>query len=143
MWISFIVTQNSSSKTSSLVFGVVLALSLPILLSQRGKSAHRKHVHLQYPLRVQSTIFLFQMKPQLPHCIFPASLKLSFCFFSERGVTGLWFSHYTLCTGSVLWQNRSLSLFPLLIEGHRAKFNTNNKITVTQNIHFHIYGVFI
>lgn len=36
----------------------------------KGESPHTGNftVHLQYPLTVQSTIFLFQMKPQLPHC---------------------------------------------------------------------------
>lgn len=84
--------------------------------------------------------------------IFLSSLLLSFflllalfffVFFSERCVTGLWFTHYSQCTGSVLWQNRSLSLFPLLTEDHRAKFNANNKITGAQNTHFHIHRSFI
>lgn len=36
----------------------------------KGESPHTGNftVNLQYPFTVQSTIFLFQMKPQLPHC---------------------------------------------------------------------------
>lgn len=38
-------------------------------------------VQLQYPLTVQSTIFLFQMKPQLPHCWVSTPLSCSLFFF--------------------------------------------------------------
>lgn len=107
----------------------------------KGESPHtgKFTVHLQYPLTVQSPIFLFQMKPQLPHCWLSTPLCWSLFVFSDCGVTGLWFSHYSQHTGNVLWQNRSLSLFPLLSEDHKAKFNTNNKISGAQNTHFHIH----
>lgn len=123
----FSVGHIRGCNESSLVLSSVFNLSpcmLPIVLSVRGKSTHRKltQVHLQYSFTVQSTIFLFQMKPQLPDCWFSSSslllsfffLSLFFFFFSECCVTGLWFTHYQQCTGSVLWQNMSLSLFPRL-----------------------------
>lgn len=123
--------DSAVDQSSSIVYTLLLTLS-PCYL--KGESPHTGNftVHLQYPLIVQSTIFPFQMKPQLPHCWFSTPPRSCLSLFSERCVTGLWFSHYSQRTGSVLWQNRSLSLFPLFTEDHSAKFNTNNKITGAQ-----------
>lgn len=119
-----------------------LLLTLSPLRYLKGESPRTGNftVHLQYPITVQSTIFPFSNEATTSSLlVFHASLLLSFSFFRAWRHWVVVF-HYSQCTGSVLWQNRSLSLFPLLTEGHRAKFNTNNKITGAQNTHFHLHG---
>lgn len=59
----------------------------------KGESPHtgKFTVHLQYPFTVQSTIFLFQMKPQLPHCWFSTPLCCFFLFFPNVASLGCGF----------------------------------------------------
>lgn len=88
-------------------------------------------VHFLYPLTVNNFPF-FKSSHNFLIADFPRPLALSLSF-SGRCVTESWFSHHARRrTGSVSSQNRSLSLFPLLAQDHRAKFNTNNKITGAQ-----------
>lgn len=147
------VTHISNSNNSSPILRSMLTLSLCYL---KGESPHTGNshkftysIHLQFSQQFSffkwSHNFLITDFPLffVAFFFFFCSLCFFFCFFSERCVTGLWFTHYSQCTGSVLWQNRSLSLFPLLTEDHRAKFNANNKITGAQNTHFHIHRSFI
>lgn len=110
----------------------------------RGESPRTGNfaVHLQYPFTVQSTIFLFQMKPQLPHCWFSTPLWCSlslFFFFPSVASLGCGFLTTHSAQEACWGKNRSLSLFPLLTEDHRAKFKPNNKITGAQNTHFPIH----
>lgn len=132
---------NQSSRGSNIAAGCCSPYHHSPFCYLKGESPHIGNLtlHFHCPITVQSTFFLFQMKPQLPHLWFSTPLCCVFFFFSKCRVTGLWFSHNSQCTGSALWQNRSLSLFPLLTDDHRAKFNTNNKITGIQNTHFHIH----
>ena len=54
----------------------------------RGESPRTGNftVHLQYPFTVQSTFFLFLMKPQLPHCWFSTPLCCSLSLFFFRAL---------------------------------------------------------
>lgn len=106
----------------------------------KGESPHTGNFTVHYKYPVHATIFPFFSSAATNFLIadFLRPLLLSF-FFSERCVTILWFPYHSQCTGSVLSQNRSLSLFPLLSEDHSAKFTPNNKITGAQNIFFHIH----
>lgn len=147
VWWGVVVHRShwEPSKTAAVSYtgstGQLIFTAYIVIL--KGKVHTQETAQLTYSIHSQLSqqFSFFLAKPQLPHCWFssPFSDALSFFFFSfsERCVTGLWFSHYTECTGSVLWQNRSLSLFPPFTEGHRAKFNIT-KITVAQNTHFHI-----
>lgn len=98
-WNNSTVSQSSSSINRSSIFSLLFTSYQPCQSCYLiGESPHTGNftVHLQYPLTVQSTIFLFQMKPQLPHCWFSTPLCCSLSLFSERCVTGLWFSHYSV-----------------------------------------------
>lgn len=90
--ISFIVTQKNSNKTSMLAFKVLLTLSLPILLSRRGKSTRRKHVHLQYPLTDSVDNFPFSNEATTSSLHFPCLSETLFLFFPSVASLGCGFS---------------------------------------------------
>lgn len=104
----------------------------PSRYQRRGKSAQRKLYSSLLVSTYSQQFSFFQSKPQLPHSWFSTPSVAVFLFFPGVASHEPWFSHHARHTGSVLSQNRSLSLFPLLTEDHRAKFNTNNKITGAQ-----------
>lgn len=123
------VSQSSCSEFSRSV-AQFINTACRVILKGKVRAAHRK-LYSSLTVSIYSSVNNFPFSNEATTSsllIFHASL-MRLSFFSERCVTGLWFSHYSQCTGSVLWQNRSLSLFPLLTEDHRAKFKTNNKIT--------------
>lgn len=121
----------------------ILSYQHCLLCYLKGESPHTGNftVHYKYPFTVHTTFFFpfFQVKPQTSSLLTFYALSRSLSFFSERCVTILWFPYHSQCTGSVLSQNRSLSLFPLLSEDHSAKFTPNNKITGAQNMFLHIH----
>lgn len=79
-----IIASQTKLQLFGLMLGLLLSLSYCLYCYRKGESPHTGNsaAQLQYPLTAQSTIFLFQTKPQLPHCWFssPFSDALS-CFF--------------------------------------------------------------